>query len=275
MPLPSYARVTNKANGHSVIVRVNDRGPYAHGRVIDLSRRAAQLLDYTQKGTASVVVEYVGRAPVDGADDEYLMASYRPGNGGNADETSPGVMVAMTDQALPGVGQGSALALSGGEPAVPRNAAAAGNLEPYDPFTAEGGTILPAAAPLPDARPSACGDLLRCETGNENLLLSGYADARVAAGHASTLAFGVMKLDERTLRAWQANVGKERILVGVFPSMPDARLVRAIGTSAKVTTEAGEDGYVSVYVQAKDGKATDVLLKRLWKAGYAEAFVIR
>ena len=69
MPLPSYARVTNKANGSSVIVRVNDRGPYAHGRVIDLSKRAAQLLDYTGKGTANVVVEYVGRAPVDGRDD--------------------------------------------------------------------------------------------------------------------------------------------------------------------------------------------------------------
>ena len=84
MPLPSYARVTNKKNGNSVIVRVNDRGPYAHGRVIDLSKRAAQLLDYTSTGTAQVVVEYVGRAPVDGADDEYLMASYKPGSGNPA-----------------------------------------------------------------------------------------------------------------------------------------------------------------------------------------------
>jgi rare lipoprotein A len=64
MPLPSYARVTNTANGSSVIVRVNDRGPFAHGRIIDLSRRAAELLDYTQKGVAKVEVEYVGRAPL-------------------------------------------------------------------------------------------------------------------------------------------------------------------------------------------------------------------
>jgi rare lipoprotein A (peptidoglycan hydrolase) len=46
MPLPSYARVTNLKNGSSVIVRVNDRGPYHEGRIIDVSERAAQMLDY-------------------------------------------------------------------------------------------------------------------------------------------------------------------------------------------------------------------------------------
>ncbi len=80
MPLPSYARVTNVENGSSVIVRVNDRGPYSHNRLIDLSKRAAEMLDYTRTGTAKVKVEYVGRAPLDGEDDQYLMASYRPGN---------------------------------------------------------------------------------------------------------------------------------------------------------------------------------------------------
>ena len=79
MPLPSYARVTNLKNGSSVIVRVNDRGPYAHGRIIDLSKRAAEMLDYAHTGIAKVKVEYVGRAPLDGHDDSYLMASYRPG----------------------------------------------------------------------------------------------------------------------------------------------------------------------------------------------------
>ena len=63
MPLPSYARVTNLKNGSSVMVRVNDRGPYAHGRVIDLSKRAAEMLDYTHSGIADVRVEYVSRAP--------------------------------------------------------------------------------------------------------------------------------------------------------------------------------------------------------------------
>ncbi len=97
MPLPSYARVTNMANGSSVIVRVNDRGPYTGDRLIDLSKRAAEMLDYTHSGTAKVQVEYVGRAPLDGRDDEYLMASYRPGNGKSdpSDGLPTGVMIAM------------------------------------------------------------------------------------------------------------------------------------------------------------------------------------
>lgn len=77
MPLPSYARVTNTANGRSVIVRVNDRGPFSNKRIIDLSKRGAELLDYTKAGTAEVQVEYIGPAPLHGQDDEYLIASFR------------------------------------------------------------------------------------------------------------------------------------------------------------------------------------------------------
>lgn len=80
MPLPSYARVTNLENGASIIVRVNDRGPFAADRVIDLSKQAATLLDYKDDGLADVKVEYVGRAPIEGNDNEFLMASYKPGN---------------------------------------------------------------------------------------------------------------------------------------------------------------------------------------------------
>src|SRR3954463_5246310 len=97
MPLPSYARVTNLNNGSSVIVRVNDRGPYARGRIIDLSKRAAEMLDYAHGGVAKVKVEYVGRAPLDGHDDSYLLASYHPGRGlgDPSDGLASGVMVAM------------------------------------------------------------------------------------------------------------------------------------------------------------------------------------
>ncbi len=80
MPLPSYARVTNLENGASLIVRVNDRGPFAPKRVIDLSARAAELLGYTKKGLAPVTVEYVGKARMNGLDEAYLMASYNPGS---------------------------------------------------------------------------------------------------------------------------------------------------------------------------------------------------
>jgi len=64
LPLPSIARVTNLENGRSLVVRVNDRGPFVNGRVIDLSRRAAQLLGFQRKGTAKVRVEFVEFAPL-------------------------------------------------------------------------------------------------------------------------------------------------------------------------------------------------------------------
>jgi rare lipoprotein A len=77
MPLPSYARVTNLANGYSLIVRVNDRGPYVSDRIIDLSVRAAKLLGFYRQGTAPVKVEYVASAPLRGSDDRILAATLR------------------------------------------------------------------------------------------------------------------------------------------------------------------------------------------------------
>lgn len=59
LPIPSYARVTNLDNGKSVIVRVNDRGPFHENRIIDLSYAAASRLDITQRGTGRVLVEAI------------------------------------------------------------------------------------------------------------------------------------------------------------------------------------------------------------------------
>jgi rare lipoprotein A len=75
LPLPSYVRVTNMENRRSVVVRVNDRGPYHGDRVIDLSVRAAKILGFYDKGVAHVRVQYVGRAALSGSDDEKLAAS--------------------------------------------------------------------------------------------------------------------------------------------------------------------------------------------------------
>jgi rare lipoprotein A len=57
LPLASYAKVTNLDNSRSVIVKINDRGPYTRGRIVDLSPRAADALDMKQAGVAAVVVE--------------------------------------------------------------------------------------------------------------------------------------------------------------------------------------------------------------------------
>ena len=66
LPLPSYARVTNVANGKSVVVRVNDRGPFHAGRAIDLSYAAASKLGYLTQGSAEVQIEQIvpGGAPL-------------------------------------------------------------------------------------------------------------------------------------------------------------------------------------------------------------------
>jgi rare lipoprotein A len=127
MPLPSYARVTNLDNGRSIIVRVNDRGPYVGSRIIDLSIGAAKQLDFYGNGLAHVRVEYVSRAPVEGSDDRMLMATLR--HGGPAPAPSR-VMVASSTPLLP---------------FIPRKIEARGT-------EAEG-----AEAPLPPERPNTVG----------------------------------------------------------------------------------------------------------------------
>jgi rare lipoprotein A len=73
LPLPSYVRVTNLVNLRSIVVRVNDRGPYRNNRVIDVSVQVAKLLNFYDRGIARVRVEYVGRAALDASDDTKLL----------------------------------------------------------------------------------------------------------------------------------------------------------------------------------------------------------
>ena len=65
LPIPSLVRVTNLENGKTVIVRLNDRGPFVDDRIIDLSKAAGAVLDLHGKGTAKVRVQYVGPAPAE------------------------------------------------------------------------------------------------------------------------------------------------------------------------------------------------------------------
>jgi rare lipoprotein A len=79
LPMPSYVRVTNLSNNRSVIVRLNDRGPYHPDRIIDVSVKTAILLGFYTSGVAPVRVEYVGTAPLEGSDDGMLIATLRQG----------------------------------------------------------------------------------------------------------------------------------------------------------------------------------------------------
>lgn len=176
-PLPSYARVTNKKNGNTVVVRVNDRGPFAHGRIIDLSNKAAELLDMKHEGVAAVRVEYVGRAPVEGDDTRYLMASYRPGGsiapaGG---VIATGVMMAMNavDAALPGVSSTPAsMAPPAALGAAPVSALQASTANTFvgSPLDIPFGFALPDVGPvLPDRPTFGMPIAAKADTGMENI----------------------------------------------------------------------------------------------------------
>jgi rare lipoprotein A len=95
LPMPTYVRVTNLSNSRSVIVRVNDRGPYHADRIIDVSVKTAILLGFYTSGVAPVRVEYVGRAPLEGSDDSVLIATLRDG------EPAPAPLLRVASTKLP------------------------------------------------------------------------------------------------------------------------------------------------------------------------------
>lgn len=105
LPMPSLVRVTNLENGRSLVVRVNDRGPFARGRIIDLSRRSAQLLGVEQRGTAKVKVEILpveSQRLAEAAKQGTLIATaeaQRPQQPGPSVEASP--VTSVSAEALP------------------------------------------------------------------------------------------------------------------------------------------------------------------------------
>ena len=88
LPIPSYVRVTNLNNGSSVVVRVNDRGPFHGGRIIDLSYAAAQRLGFVAQGTAPVEVEII--APDTPASVAMSTASYQEATHSSSDNAVAG-----------------------------------------------------------------------------------------------------------------------------------------------------------------------------------------
>jgi peptidoglycan lytic transglycosylase len=154
MPLPSYARVTNLGNGRSIIVRVNDRGPFHGGRVMDVSSRVADALDFKGAGTARVKVEYVGHASLEGSDDDKLLATLRvDGAPATLDGMPEGRPVMVAGAVLAPVARlASAIA-----PAAPERPPA----PPPEPIAiaAEPPKPIPVNAPTPPSRPFDLGTI--------------------------------------------------------------------------------------------------------------------
>ena len=80
LPMPSLVRVTNLDNGKSIVVRINDRGPFARSRIMDMSSRSADLLDFKRAGTAKVRVQILSEESRAIAEAARAKGSYDPGN---------------------------------------------------------------------------------------------------------------------------------------------------------------------------------------------------
>jgi rare lipoprotein A len=148
LPMPCYVRVTNLGNHRSMIVRVNDRGPYAATREIDLSGKAAELLGFRGNGIARVRVEYVSRAPLEGSSDQALFATLRVG------EPAPppaGIMLASSRSLVP-VRALEGPALSGSVPMPLERPFEFGDGPPVQSRTSSKGAALRAPAVAPAAR---------------------------------------------------------------------------------------------------------------------------
>lgn len=189
LPLPSYARVTNLTNGSSVIVRINDRGPFHSDRIIDLSNKTADMLDMAHSGTGKVRVQYVGPARMDGHDMPYLMASYiKKGDRSPAvdpqGQIASGVMVASADNSVmpmsPSYAPPTMTSLAGPTPSAPypSGGIAASATGAFDQFV-----MLPEFGPLPTERPLD-GQYLRAPAAS-----AASAYAAEAAKAPSALAF--------------------------------------------------------------------------------------
>ncbi|HMF69425.1 MAG TPA: septal ring lytic transglycosylase RlpA family protein [Phyllobacterium sp.] len=311
MPLPSYARVTNLTNGSSVIVRVNDRGPYHSNRLIDLSQRAAQLLDYHDTGTANVKVEYVGRAPLEGRDDNFLMASYRgPGAPDPIGQPASGVMIAIngptptqrTPVAIPGMAApepaGIQVASLGNQPMSLNDQAAQlaaarqpqPTMVPMDnsglSFNMDIVPVLPLIGPYIDDKPTI---LIGSLKGGKQVspFVSSYASERIASANGTVEAANSLLSPEAVSAAWKnmnqlpqsAVPSGEYIDVGLFSSKAEAgRVISALTLLGKVDLSeiaSPEGPRIALIARANSAKNADALLQAAWKAGAVDAFVVR
>jgi rare lipoprotein A len=276
MPLPSYARVTNMANGSSVIVRVNDRGPYHDGRIIDLSKRAAEMLGYAQVGTAEVKVDYIGRAPLEGDDEPYLMASYQPGNRATDPSVGlpTGVMVAMN---------GPTPSASAGQGAVPFPGQLDTASNPIQATASVAELALPDFGPLVPQRP----DIDLSQKPPFAIASLSYADERIERATAAFASF-----DRSAMAASAASASWKRLDPGTARAQPgdyvaagswheeaEARRIAAqLSAFGKVEIEkTAQDGssWYSVNLYGDGRNSLDEMLQAAWGHGAGDALAVR
>jgi rare lipoprotein A len=248
-PLPSYARVTNRKNGSSVLVRVNDRGPYMHDRVLDVSSKAAELLGFQNAGVADVKVEYVGRAPVEGDDTRMLMASYRPPTARAIDDgLASGVMIASRSTKSQSILSATAFRAPGKVPSLPgvnprpASVSIESLIDTYD---------VGSAAPPSRISKSALSYAATPEQGGSVAALAAIVAQEVPSRPSNRIEIGALN---------------------------DPRLVAAIRDLAKGRGDLKEErvaGVRSFSLDIHAGQDVDGILLRLWDVGASDAFVLR
>ncbi len=215
LPMPVNVRITDLDNGRSLVVRVNDRGPFARGRIIDVSERAAKLLGFYGQGTARVRVTYVGRADL-------------PDGLQQPDETPPEIASAL--------------------PAHPTATIQTASLDPVPGVaTAPVADPLPAAQAPPQAAPTDSDDAV---TGRVTMVqVLGTTHLYIQAGAFGSIA-NAERLRERLSGAGQLNISSidrngqrlYRVRMGPFDDLKlaDAALARvsaAGGTDAQIVVD--------------------------------------
>jgi rare lipoprotein A len=234
LPMPSLVRVTNLVNGRQITLKVNDRGPFAHGRIIDVSRRAAQLLDFERTGTARVRVEIMAEESRQMA---YNAGAYKlpPAQTAGAASTagaqtgSPQVVAApagqVSEEALP--------PLPGSKAAVPKSTQPA--VKPAVPAVPIANKVLAPPDPEPD------GKVVKVPVKATNMYVQ--AGAFTNQGNANRLLRQLAKLGPTRIVPVMVNNQKfYRVRVGPIASLADAdrilgQVVGAGNDQARIVVE--------------------------------------
>jgi len=296
LPLPSVVRVTNLENGRSLVVRINDRGPFVRGRIIDLSRRAAQLLGFTRKGTAMVHVRLLPnesrRAAVEaGATGKQLMAYGSP-----APKASPSIPVSVEKLApVEGV-MVSDLPRQAAEPPQPVEKVAATAAPPVidappsetDPGPAAAGNQAPNAPPPYGAMTAIAGNNanppLQSSTPSESAPVTSPAFAKPVADNVDVRseAIDVAALPSREKIELLPVESQPNIFIqaGAFREYINANRLRARLTSLGHPVNVSQV-YVTnqPFFRVRLGPMTnvddaDLALERVVALGYPEARII-
>ncbi|UCH73031.1 MAG: septal ring lytic transglycosylase RlpA family protein [Rhodospirillales bacterium] len=247
LPLPSVVRVTNLENGRTLVVRINDRGPFVRGRIIDLSERAAEMLGFLNEGTALVDVRLI----VEPSRQEALAlgAANHPGFGPPPPRAAPSVDVTIENLDAPGEAPGGG---AGQEPAAtpPVRVASTESTSqeappPYDGVTNIGTrSVPPGAVAVEDRIPQDPGETVsKVSVGRRPpIFIQAGAFSQYDNANRLRARLGVMGYPVRVHQVYITNQPMFRVRVGPLDSVEAAdqtldRLVAAGYPDAQIVID--------------------------------------